>query len=273
MITASLVLYKTKEEELKRVLLCIENSIIDKVYIVDNSPTDVLKSIVETLNYDKATYCYGQGNVGFGTGNNIAMRDAMANGSHYHIILNPDIIFENEAIKNLIGFMDSHNDVVMAAPQLHYPNGEYQAAAMLLPTPLVIFGRRFLPKSIVSRINGKYEFMNYDMSKPREVPNVCGCFIIVRTAVLDKSGLFDESIFMYFEDFDFVRRVNDFGKVVYYPYANVIHAHGNAHRKSKALLKAGLKSGFQYFNKWGWFFDKKRRERNRFSLSEKSIIE
>jgi GT2 family glycosyltransferase len=272
MITASLVLYKTKEEELRRVLLCVEKSIIDKVYVVDNSPTDSLKAIVEELNYKKVDYCFGQGNVGFGSGNNIGMRYAQNVKSKYHIILNPDIIFKNDAIVCLHDFLDNNKDVALVAPQLHYPNGNPQSAAMLLPTPLVIFGRRFLPDSVVQRINGKYEFLSYDMSKPREVPNVCGCFMMLRTSVLEDSGLFDERFFMYFEDFDFVRRVNRYGKVVYYPYADVIHAHGNAHRKNKALLKAGLKSGIQYFNKWGWFFDRERHQRNKYSLSEKSVL-
>lgn len=272
MITASLVLYKTKEEELKRVLLCVEKSIIDKLYVVDNSPTDSLKSIVESIGSDKVVYCYGQGNVGFGTGNNIGMKYAQEAQSQYHIILNPDIIFENDAIESLRDFLDMNSDVVLVAPQLRYPNGDFQAAAMLLPTPLVIFGRRFMPKSLVQRINGRYEFLSYDMSKPREVPNVCGCFMMLRTSVLKESGLFDERFFMYFEDFDFVRRVNKYGKVVYYPYVTVIHSHGNEHRKSKTLLKAGLKSGIQYFNKWGWLFDKERHQRNNYSLSDKSII-
>ena len=266
------MLYKTKEKELRRVLLCVENSIIDKVYVIDNSPTDSLKAIVEELNFKKVDYCYGQGNVGFGSGNNIGMKYAQKEQSQYHIILNPDIIFENDAIVSLRDFLDVNKDVALVAPQLHYPNGSPQSAAMLLPTPLVILGRRFLPSSVVKRINDKYEFLSYDMSKPREVPNVCGCFMMLRTSVLESSGLFDERFFMYFEDFDFVRRVNRYGKVVYYPYADVIHAHGNAHRKSKTLLKAGLKSAVQYFNKWGWFFDGERKERNRFSLSENSII-
>ena len=57
MITASLVLYRTKEEELRRVLLCVEKSIIDIVYVIDNSPTDNLKAIVEELDYKKVDYC------------------------------------------------------------------------------------------------------------------------------------------------------------------------------------------------------------------------
>ena len=80
MITASLVLYKSKPSEVERVLGCVEVSVISKVYVVDNSPTDELKVLVEKLS-SKAVYLYGQGNVGYGEGNNIGIRKAMKAGS------------------------------------------------------------------------------------------------------------------------------------------------------------------------------------------------
>lgn len=272
MITASIVLYKTKEEELNRVIRCSLDSIIDIVYVVDNSPTDSLRQCVTSFKSDRISYIYGQGNVGFGSGNNIAIKEAISNGSKYHIILNPDIIFNNDSITILQDFLDSHSDIGLIAPRLEYPDGRFQAAAMLLPSPFVTFGRRLLPQKYVDRINREFELADYDLTVPREVPNVCGCFMIVRLSVLRLSGLFDERFFMYFEDFDFVRRVHQYSRVVYCPKTTVIHAHGNEHRKSKFLLKAGIKSGIQYFNKWGWLFDLERRKVNRFAKSDSSII-
>lgn len=272
MITASIVIYKTKEDELNRVLQCVIDSDISRTYIVDNSPKDSLRILVGNYDQQRIVYIFGHGNVGFGSGNNIALRKAIEEGSKYHIVLNSDIIFESSAVKTLVDYLNVHKEIALVAPQLEYPDGRFQSSALLLPTPFIVFGRRFLPQNFVNQINKKVEFMAYDMTKPREVPNVCGCFMMIRTEILKQSGLFDERFFMYFEDFDFVRRVNNYGKVVYCPYSKVIHAHRNEHRKNKALLKAGLESGIKYFNKWGWFFDGERKERNRFSLSENSII-
>lgn len=272
MITASIVLYKTKEEELNRVLRCSIDSIIDIVFIVDNSPTDSLRKCITSFETDRIIYIYGQGNVGFGSGNNIAIKEAISNGSEYHIILNPDIIFNNDSITILRDYLDLHGDIGLITPRLEYPDGRFQAAAMLLPSPFVTFGRRLLPKKFVNMINREFELADYDLTVPRDVPNICGCFMMVRVSVLEQSGFFDERFFMYFEDFDFVRRVHHHSRVVYYPQTTVIHAHGNEHRKSRFLLKAGIKSGIQYFNKWGWFFDSERRRVNRFARSNSSII-
>lgn len=272
MITASIVTYKTKENELRRILQCALEANLDLVYVVDNSPTDSLRSILTQFSIDKVLYIYGQGNIGFGSGNNIAMRKALEIGSVYHIILNPDIIFDRNAIRGLITYMQNHKEVGVVVPKLTYPDGRFQAAAMLLPSPFVIFARRLMPQSIVRFINERYELLDCDLSVPREVPNVCGCFILIRSETLDKAGIFDERFFMYFEDFDLVRRLHQHAKVVYYPKVSIIHAHAAEHRKNKALLRASIKSAIKYFNKWGWFWDIDRIKRNKFSLSDKSII-
>jgi hypothetical protein len=58
MITASIVTYKTDFEELKKVLSCTTNSIIETIYIIDNSPTNELKiisnrDILKNLDYSE----------------------------------------------------------------------------------------------------------------------------------------------------------------------------------------------------------------------------
>lgn len=59
MISASIVTFKTKHDELRRIIECAINSLIDYVYVIDNSPTDELKTIVGELGSDKLEYIYG----------------------------------------------------------------------------------------------------------------------------------------------------------------------------------------------------------------------
>lgn len=272
MITASLVVFKTKHDELRRILKCCIECSIDKVYIVDNSPTNELFSIVSEYETDKLDYIYGQGNVGFGHANNIGIRKAILQKSKFHIILNPDIFFSVESFEKMTQFMETHDDIGMMAPTLVYPDGRPQVTAMMLPTPYDMFGRRLLPKIFVDRINEHYELKKCDLTKAREIPNICGCFMYCRTEVLQKAGLFDERFFMYFEDFDLVRRVHNVAKVVFYPDAFVVHAHAAEHRRNKFLLKQSIKSAIQYFNKWGWLFDSDRRKWNKAVFKHDSII-
>lgn len=272
MITASIVTFKTKPVELKRIIQCSINSIIDIVYIIDNSPTDELRTLVSNFKSHKLIYIYGQGNIGFGRANNIGIKKSLEKGSEYHIILNPDIIFESEGFEMMKDFMDRHNDVGMMAPKLIYPDGKPQVTAMMLPTPLDMFGRRLLPNFIKERINEHYELRNCDLSVSRCIPNICGCFMFIRTSVLTMSGLFDDRFFMYFEDFDLVRRVHKVSIIAYFPHATVIHAHAAEHRTNRFLLKESIKSAIKYFNKWGWIFDSERRQWNKDVFKDESII-
>ena len=272
MITASIVLYKSRPSEVERLLKCVEESIIEKVYVVDNSPTDVLQEIVSHCS-SKAEYLFGQGNVGYGEGNNLGLKKSINSCAKYHVILNPDIIFEPDVIVALQHYMDNHVDAGLIKPEQENPGREFNTAAKLLPSPFVTFGRRFFPHSWTECINKRYEMHGVDLNVTRNVPNFSGSFLFLRVSTLKDVGLFDSRYFMYFEDFDLVRRFHKISKTIFYPHKTIIHAHGAEHKKSKKLLLAGLIGGIKYYNKWGWFFDAERKRWNREALSDVSICE
>ena len=67
--------------------------------------------------------------------------------SKYHIVVNPDIYFEEGTIESLTEYMDNNPDVGQIMPKVFYPNGELQYLCKLLPTPSDLIFRRFLPKT------------------------------------------------------------------------------------------------------------------------------
>ena len=73
---------------------------------------------------------------------------------------------------------------------------------------------------------------------------------------------FDKRYFMYMEDYDLCRQIGKKYRVVFYPEAKIIHEHGKASYKSWKMMMMHVKSAIKYFNKWGWFFDKERKEKN-----------
>jgi uncharacterized protein with HEPN domain len=101
-----------------------------------------------------------------------------------------------------------------------------------------------------------WEIINFD--EIIEVPYLSGCFMFLRTKTLKKSGLFDENIFLHTEDTDLSRRIFEVAKNIYYPNVFIYHEHNKEAYRSKKVLLMQIKSIIYYFNKWGWFFDKKR---------------
>ena len=233
------------------------------IFIVDNSPGCELKKLIDSYKSSRLIYIFGQGNVGYGRGHNIAIDRSIGLGADYHVVLNPDIIFQENVITLLWNFMDNHPDVGEVMPNVIYPDGAIQRLCKLLPTPFDILGRRFFPKTWIKRWSDKYEmhFMGYD--KNWNCPNLSGCFMFLRNNVLRQIGSFDEQFFMYFEDTDLVRRIHRVSKTVFYPEATIIHAHKSGHRSSWNLFKISMQSTIKYFNKYGWFFDKERQAINR----------
>lgn len=271
-ITASLVLYKNNLHDLNGILLSVKESSIHKLYIIDNSPSDEIRNVVLSYNCEKLEYIYGQGNIGYGRANNIAIKRSFQDNSKYHIVLNPDIIFSPNVIDQLVNYMDEHENVGLILPKVVYPNGDIQYLCKLLPTPIDIFARRILPSKYFSKRNDRYEmrFTGYD--KIWNCPILSGCFMFLRVDVLKTVRGFDPQFFMYFEDFDLMRRIHNVSKTIYYPYVSIIHNHAAEHRHNSKLLKESIKSAIKYFNKWGWFFDKQRSTINRIAMSDQKEL-
>jgi len=263
-LSASIVLYNTKIEDLKRVIDSYFAYQGEKqLFLVDNSPSDELKNIVAMYPNNEIHYIFNNANMGYGKAHNIAIRKSIEQGQPYHIILNPDIIIEKGALEKLTDYMEQHPEVGNIMPKIIYPDGELQYLCKLLPSPIDLIFRRFIPvKKWKDAINKRYELHSFGYDKIMNVPNLSGCFMFLRTEVLKQVGLFDENIFMYLEDIDLNRRIHSKYQTIYYPEARVIHEHQKESYKSKKLLKAHIKSAIYYFNKYGWFFDKERNNIN-----------
>ena len=102
-----------------------------------------------------------------------------------------------------------------------------------------------------------------DYNKIIEVPHISGCFMTIRTEVLEKSGLFDERFFLYLEDVDLTRRISKWGKTIFYPKVHIVHKHNRGSYSSFKLLMRHITSAYKYFRKWGFFSDKEREGINR----------
>lgn len=257
LITSSIVTYKTDKEELAKCFQSLINSPISQIYVCDNSPTDELKTFCSS--YEKVTYIFNNANLGYGAGHNVALRRALDNKVDYHLVINTDVYFDVGVIENIVSYMESNKDIGQLIPNVIYPDGRLQYVCRLLPTPLDLVFRRFLPPSFSRKINNRFLLKFDDHKKIINAPFHMGCFLFMRMSALEKIGLFDESIFMYTEDIDITRRMHKYYRTIYYPEVTIIHAHRAASYKNKKMLKIHIKSAIRYFNKWGWFFDRERR--------------
>jgi GT2 family glycosyltransferase len=228
-----------------------------RLTVVDNSATDDLRHEITEAG---AEYYFVGRNVGFGAGHNIAIRKHWL-ASEYHLILNPDVEFGAEVLETLYTFMQLNADIGLVMPQVLYPDGSVQDVCKLLPTPFDLLARRFggaMARTLFREKMDSYLLRGVDLSGPRVVPCVCGCFMLLRTTVFQTVGLFDERYFLYMEDFDLCRRIGEVSKTVFFPGVAIHHEYKKGSYKSSLLLSHYLRSAWKYFCKWGWFVDRTR---------------
>lgn len=267
MLSISIVVFKNRYNDIEKVLLSIFQYYDSIVYVIDNSPNQDLKKL-EHINC-RIIYFHNPSNPGFGAGHNIAIKKAMEAGSKYHFIINPDITFSEDVFSPMLNYIHENPDVGMMMPQILNEDGTIQNLPKLLPSPFSILIRKlkFLKVICILFIN-KYELRSVPKNKIYAAPILSGCFTLLNIDAVKKVGMYDDCFFMYFEDWDLSRRVHEHYKTIYFPSVSVVHGYESGANKSFKLFKIYLKSAYNYFNKWGWFFDKNRSKWNKETLQQ-----
>ncbi len=264
-ISASLVLYNTEAKIVEESINSyFSSSVNGDLWIIDNSENakyKYLKSFDSNI-----TYINSGDNLGYGKAHNIALRNFI-DKSEYHIILNPDISFNIDVIKDLTNFLDLNTNVGLVAPRAIYPNGTPQSNGRLIPSPIHLILRRFFS---ISKLNLKIN-NEYELKQPKDsnylTPVILGSFMMFRNSSLKKIGFFDERFFLYPEDIDISRRMFDKYDNVIFVKQHFIHHHYQESYKSFKLLFTHIKEMIKYFNKWGWILDSSRKRLNRKALN------
>ena len=266
-LITSVVLYDSNYSDIENYITqYFEKNVNQKLVFVDNSEEDKIREYINDIvginKYD-IDYIFSGDNLGYGKGNNVAINKYIGQGK-YFLISNLDIEFSIESIKQLIEQADMIGEFGVLMPKISYRSGENQYLCKLLPTPMNLFGRRFLKfmKKHIEKENKTYEyrFTNYDIDM--EVPYLSGCFMFTKYENLINENGFDKRYFMYLEDTDLSRRMFKY-KNYYIANIEVFHDFKKESHKSKKMTLAHMKSAVQYFNKWGWLFDKERKKINK----------
>ena len=266
-LITSVVLYNSKYSDIEKYIAqYFGKSINQKLVFVDNSEEEKIREYINDIvginNYD-VDYIFSGDNLGYGKGNNLAINKYVGQAK-YFLISNLDIKFSIESIKQFIERADIIGEFGVLMPKISYRNSENQYACRLLPTPMNLFGRRFLKfmKRYVEKIDYFYEYKFSTYKSDMIVPYLSGCFMLTKYDNLIKENGFDKRYFMYMEDVDLSRRMFKY-KNYYIANIEVFHDFKKESHKSKKMTIAHMKSAIQYFNKWGWLFDKERKKINK----------
>lgn len=252
-ITICIVAYKNYDKVMDTVNSINRHSKVPKqIIIVDNSGyvSDgiLLKRINNLRNMTDVTLLRLKKNVGFGKANNIALEKAKGK---YFGIVNPDIRLTEDSFTKITDYLDSNDEIGAVIPKLVDKKGQILPIYRRYITPYDIFIRYINPFHFFDARRRYHTMQDQDYSKVFKVPFGQGSFLIVRTSIMRQLNGFDDRFFMYLEDADLCKRINQISTLVYLPSTQVIHFWAQSSHKNKKLLFMHLASMVKYFKKWG----------------------
>lgn len=230
----------------------LEKQISFQVIVVDNNSQDGSAEMVKE-HFPEAILIKNSKNEGFARANNIGIPHATG---EYILLLNPDTELLPNTLRDIIHYMDKRPDVSATGCKILYPDGSTQVSCGYFPTPFShIFGgqtinilyRKFFPGK---KFIGACGIVPDELDKEQEVETLLGAFILFRHEIINQiGGLFDENMFVYFEECDFFQRIrNAGGKITFTPEPTIIH-HAGACTVSVARSVSYYITSLEYYLK------------------------
>ena len=202
-----------------------------EIFVVDNHSADGSAQLIREK-FPNLNFIENNENVGFSKANNQAIR--LAKGE-YILLLNPDTVVEESTFRKIIAFMDSHPDAGGLGVKMIDGKGNFLPESKRgLPTPEVAFYKMFGISKLFphSKRFGRYHLSYLNENEVHSVDVLAGAFMMLRKETLDKTGLLDETFFMYGEDIDLSYRITQAGyKNYYFPETTIIHYKGESTKK------------------------------------------
>jgi N-acetylglucosaminyl-diphospho-decaprenol L-rhamnosyltransferase len=219
-----------------------------RINVVDNASGDGTADVVRREFPDVRLIALDK-NVGFSAANNLVLRETTA---EYVLVLNPDTRLCGGTLDTLLHLMDANLRIGIAGCRLVQEDGTFDhAARRSFPTPASALGH-FL------RV-GRSEHAPASLSAYRApdvgegpVDAVNGAFMLMRRAMLDEIGLFDEGYWMYMEDLDLCYRAARAGWVTWYkPSVEAVHikAGTSGHHRRLRLNYAFHYGMYRYYRR------------------------
>jgi GT2 family glycosyltransferase len=186
-----------------------------EVIVVDNGSTDGSAAAIQAA-FPDVTVLVNATNLGFGEGNNVGLKYALARGADHVLLLNNDTIVDPALIDQLVQVAESDDHIAAVGAKIFFysdPRRLWSAGSIVNYT------------ETVTRLRGYRQIDQGQFEQIEEVDCVSGCAMLLRRQALEQIGLLDPLFSpAYFEDTDWCMRARRVGqRIVYAPAAMLWH--------------------------------------------------
>jgi len=264
-LSISIVTYRTSEAMLEQCVASLALSVERArdaglaseadLFVIDNgAPSDPAPRVdASAWRHGAPRVMHGHGNLGYGGAHNLVLE---ALRSDVHIVMNPDVEVDPEAVGAALTALGSHPRIGLVAPDVYDARGERQYLCKRYPSVWVLFLRGFAPAFLRRRFQDaidRYEMRDTIGERFVEgIPLASGCFMAIRTPLFVRLAGFDARYFMYFEDYDLSLRLATHAALAYSPEARIVHHGGGASAKGWRHMRWFVGSAWRFFSRHGW---------------------
>ncbi|MCF6200410.1 MAG: glycosyltransferase family 2 protein [Hyphomicrobiaceae bacterium] len=231
------------------------------VHIVDNlslgDDVERLQKAIKDKGWQRWVTLHPQNkNLGFAAGNNVILRKILQGelAADYAFFLNPDACILNDAVGQMVQFLEAHPKAGIVGARLENEAGAEQTSAFHFPTILGEF-EQAISLSIFSKALARWKIALPSQQKTSQVEAVSGACLMLRKEVLETIGLMDEGYFLYYEETDFMLQAHKAGWQTWHLHtASVLHLEG---KSTNAHLGGGLEASplpLYVFESWRYYF-------------------
>lgn len=139
-------------------------------------------------------------NLGFAAGSNVGLRQALAGGYDYALLLNNDAFPAPDMLLKLLAAVEA--DIALLSPKIYYDGDRAR---------LWFAGARQKAWTLDIAETGRDERDGPPWAADRDADYLLGTCLLVNLAAVSPDKLFDERFFMYFEDLDWSIRLRQAG--------------------------------------------------------------
>ncbi len=221
----------------------LKSKLAFEIIVVDNASNDDTRKLLKEK-YPRVIKIFNKQNSGYGKANNQGIKDAKG---EYVLLLNSDIRVMEDGIERLLRFA-KENPKSFAGGKLFNEDKSPQASSGPMYTLPVVFAMLFCKGDTLG-------ITRYSPDHINKVDWVSGACLLGKKEAFVDAGLFDEGIFMYMEEIEFLYRAKQKGyTTLFYPSACFVHtgAASSGERKTSVL---NIFRGLCYFyrkHRSGW---------------------
>lgn len=202
-----------------------------EIIIIDNHSSDSSVEIIRN-NYPEVLLIENGENYFFAKANNIGFEKS---SGEYILLLNNDTEVQLDAIDEMIEYLELNQNIAGVCGQLLNFDNTIQIGFNIKKLPnysLIISEILYLHHiPIIKKLFDSHFCRNVNYQKPQLVEQPAASCILLRSSIIKKIGLFDETLYYFYNDVDLCLRLKNGGyPLMYLPSAKIYH-HQNASAK------------------------------------------